>query len=582
MQDITFLTFHGTWLCHGAGANALCHRPILEAEPKFVPLRLGRDEAGAFVGAAPKDAPAFADISVGPGLYPQTASLRRGGRFVTAESDGSVSIQGRHCLKWESFLPLEADAVAMLKHILASSWTLPGLGLVAPAASRLAPGFLLCLGRLEIDLLKGVPRAAADGSGRLAFTPRAPGAGPLMAERVRPVARPAGRPAIYIVPRGNTANRALQYLTAEAMRAEVPEAEIENIQLPEWGRLLAQPPPPPARAARTGRNRYRIDIPGLADCLRRKVVDSVIIDGFTFNLDQYPPRATAKRLLGETPGGADARGFGPRELVCSVRGGEILRGVHPNYLPLPPGYYRMLAEHSGLDLVFFGQIAEDAYSHALREAFPRARFIPCRNPGYDFDMLRRSVHLAPAISSFSWLAAWLSDAETVYLPVGGMFNPVQAVDLMFLPLEAPEYRYVLLPYAKMFDIRLDPGRFARQQARLEDQARFIDAAAAGEIARRAAPLGLGRALVGGFDPQFYTARYPDAAEAVSRGRSALDHYMHHPARPHRQPLDFDPGFYIERYPDAAMEIAEGRYASPLRHFMSDGWRRGYAPTPKPT
>ncbi len=181
--------------------------------------------------------------------------------------------------------------------------------------------------------------------------------------------------------------------------------------------------------------------------------------------------------------------------------------------------------------------------------------------------------------SFSWLASWLSEAETVYLPIGGMFNPIQSADLMFLPLDAPEYRYVLLPYAKMFDIRLDPERFARQQARLGEQARFIDAGAAGEIARRAAPLGLGRVMVGGFDPDFYTARYADAAEAVRKGSSALDHYLHHNARQTRQPLDFDPGFYIERYPEVAMEIAEGLHVSPLRHFMSVGWRRGYAPTP---
>ena len=507
LQDITLLTFHGTLLCHGRGAKALRHRAVSEIDPKSPPLRLQRDQAGTLAGASPEAALALADVAIGPGLYPHTVSLRQDARYASAEPDGSVSILGRRCLRWESFLPLDAEALSLLRRIIGSSWLLPGLGLVTPAAIRLASGFSLCLGRLEIDLLKEFPSATEAGPDRLVLRPRRPGSSPVTAERARPAARSAGRPTIHIVPRGNTANRALQYLTAEAMRAECPEAGIENVQLPEWGRLLAQPAPPAARAAHTGRNRYRIDIPGLADCLRRKVVDAVIIDGFTFNLDQYPPRALAKRLLGETPAGAAARGFGARELVCSVRGGEILQGVHPNYLPLPAGYYRMLAEHSGLDLVFYGQLADDAYSRSLREAFPKARFIPGRDPGYDFDMLRRSVHVALAISSFSWLAAWLGEAETIYLPLGGMFNPVQSVDLMFLPLDAPEYRYVLLPYAKMFDIGLDPGRFARQQARLAEQARFIEADAAREIVRRAAPLGLGRALVGGFDPDFYTARY---------------------------------------------------------------------------
>jgi hypothetical protein len=571
--DITLLTFQGTLLGHRQG-NALVHRALLATDQGFRPLHLQRDETGALTAASPEAIAALGEVTFGTGLYPGTVSLRRNSGYASAEPNGDVSLRSRRCLKWESFLPLDADAVALLRHILDGSWMLPGLGLITPAAIRLAAGFSLCIGGFEIDLLQELPRAEAGG---LVLTPRQ-GASAI-ASRVRCAARATGRPVIHVVPRGNTANRALQYLTAEAMRAGFPEAAIENVQLPEWGRILAQPAPPLARAARTGRTRYRIDVPGLADCLRRQVVDAVIIDGFTFNLDQYPPRAVAKRLLGETPDGAEARGFGARELVCSVRGAEILQGVHPNYLPLPPGYYRMLAEHSGLEPVFYGQLADDAYSDALRREFPKSRFIAGRSPGYDFDMLRRSAHLAPAISSFSWLAAWLGEAETVYLPVGGMFNPVQSVDLMFLPLDAPEYRYILLPYTKMFDISLDPGRFGRQQARLAEQARFIDAEAAGEIARRAEPLGLGRALVGGFDPDYYVSRYPDAAVAVRQGRSALDHYMHHAARQRRQPLDFDPVFYLERYPEAAMEIARGLHASPLRHFMAVGWQRGYAPNP---
>ena len=270
----------------------------MDQDPKFPPLRFGRDETGAVVSTSPNATLALADISIGPGLYPQTASLRRKELYAAAEPDGDVIILSRRCLKWESFLLLDEGALSLLRHILVSSWMLPGHGLVTPGAIRLASGFSLFLGRFEIDLLKNMPRANLDGPDRLNLTPRRPGLSPVTAARARPVAPAAGRPSIYVFPRGNTANRALQYLTAEAMRAEIPEAQIENIQLPEWGRLLPQTAPAAARVARTGRNRYRIDIAGLADCLRRKVVDAVIIDGFTFNLDQYPPRAAAKRLLG--------------------------------------------------------------------------------------------------------------------------------------------------------------------------------------------------------------------------------------------------------------------------------------------
>ncbi len=155
---------------------------------------------------------------------------------------------------------------------------------------------------------------------------------------------------------------------------------------------------------------------------------------------------------------------------------------------------------------------------------------------------------------------------------------MQHPDQTYLPIDDPAYRFVLLPYAKMFDAVADPARFARQQALLGEQTRFVEAAEIAALLARAEPLGRGRVLVGGFDPQFYAARYADVAATLSE-QSALTHYLHHGAAEGRLPCAFDADFYVEHHPEAAMEIAAGLHPTPLSHYMAAGWRRGYAPPP---
>jgi hypothetical protein len=61
----------------------------------------------------------------------------------------------------------------------------------------------------------------------------------------------------------------------------------------------------------------------------------------------------------------------------------------------------------------------------------------------DFGVLRASRHLCVAISTFSWLAAWLSEARTIHLPVAGALHPRQRPDMDLLPVADPRYRFHL-------------------------------------------------------------------------------------------------------------------------------------------
>jgi hypothetical protein len=383
---------------------------------------------------------------------------------------------------------------------------------------------------------------------------------------------------IHILHTGNFGNRALQYLTAAGIQSHAPGATIHNIILPECG--IWQPAYINDRANTVATHRGWLDIAGYADCLTRGVVGTIIVDDYPFHLQNYPARRDARALIPPLPGGQNATGFGPEDLVCSIRGDEILRAAHPDYLPLPPAYYRMLARRTGKNLVFFGQIGDDAYSYALRRAFPAARFIASGGADYDFEMLRRSVHIAPSVSTFAWLAAWLSHAEKIYLPVCGFLNPVQHAEMLFLPLDDETYEYTLFPYAKAVDLFAEPARFFLQQDVLARAMRPITAEELRQVLLRMRGFHLRRPYVAGFDADFYLACNPDVRAALGTGLpSALQHYVYAGFPEGRLPMRFDSGYYATAYPDAALAIAEGHFADSLHHYQAVGYGRGYQPVP---
>src|SRR6185437_3810679 len=119
--------------------------------------------------------------------------------------------------------------------------------------------------------------------------------------------------------------------------------------------------------------------------------------------------------------------------------------VHPDYTLIPVEFYTALVAETGLRPVFMGQIGANSYIERLRRAFPDARFIPSRGPLRDFEIIRRSRNVIVSVSTFSWLAAWLSDADRIFLPMTGFYNPAQFPEIDLLPLHDPRYRFYLFP-----------------------------------------------------------------------------------------------------------------------------------------
>jgi hypothetical protein len=239
---------------------------------------------------------------------------------------------------------------------------------------------------------------------------------------------------------GYLGNRMFEAMLAHAIAERIPGLAVSGDALPEWN--LAPPDLPlPARHVKLAG--HRIDIPHLAYLLREGIVDGIESTALGFRMDLLPPRTTAERLF---PAGlAQGVAFGADTLVISIRAAEILGPRHPSYRPLPIAFYARLIEETGLRPAFVGQIGDDPYSDALRARFPRAEFLPSQGAMADFATLRSARHLCLSLSSFAWLAGWLSQAETIHLPVAGLYHPKLRSDIDLLPVADPRYRFHLFP-----------------------------------------------------------------------------------------------------------------------------------------
>jgi len=395
---------------------------------------------------------------------------------------------------------------------------------------------------------------------------------------------------IWINPLGNFGNRALQYLAAEGIRQFIPGATIRNVRLPEVGIFEPGKMPIGEDSILVGYPHQRLDSKGLAERLNDGSKSAIILSCFAQHIDNYPPRELARSLIPHSPAVDEVQRFGRNILLCSIRSSEILTVGHPDYVPLPPSYYKMLAERTGLELVFFGQIPDEPYCNNLREAFPNQQFIAGKCPAYDFEVLRGSVNIAPSISTFAWLAAWLSNAEQVFLPVCGLYNHGNSPEQEFLPLSDASYRYVLFPATHSVNIQVDPKRFWLMQDNLARGARWITAEELSEInARRSYFVSNYRAGTLHNDSisskrvplkrrigNSFEERMPYVIHAFEKGFYKTARLLKHSGLlVSSEQLIMNRANYLLDYPDAAIAISEGYFLDTYDHYCRVGRSLGY-------
>jgi hypothetical protein len=382
---------------------------------------------------------------------------------------------------------------------------------------------------------------------------------------------------IELHPQGNLANRMIQLLAAKSLSKMLPDARIVSTRLPEWNIEyehvdLRQN----EKIIKTSLGQV-ININGLMKEAYAHPQLRIIFQSHAQRIEYMPPIDQCRRdFVADESVGAE---WGEDYIVCPIRGAEILDGHHPNYVLIPIEFYREIFEKTRLKPVFMGQLANNHYCNALRSCFPDAIFSESYGTISDFETIRKSKNVVVSVSTFVWLAAWLSNANRIIMPVSGFYHPMQASTAALLPYNDDRYEFYLFPinYAVSVD-RLNLAHKA-----IESLWRKMPTEMLQELMHRAPrwPQKIENYLRK-FDHEFYLQKYPDIAKAVEHGVfcSAHHHYEKHGFKENRSAFPLDRVFYSQNYSLAALEVGQGDFLNLEHHYIEVGEKRGYMPINK--
>jgi hypothetical protein len=243
-------------------------------------------------------------------------------------------------------------------------------------------------------------------------------------------------PVLRIDPVGQLGNQMLQYMIALKLADAVAGLELCGYDMPLWQLSRPAPADYPADAVRHEGN--YTPMRQIARYLRRGLIQHLTLGALGMRLANLNDVSYYRRVF--DPANADeVEPFGPGHIVINVRGAEILGGLYADYGPVPFSFIDQVIAASGARPVLLGQLGDDRYTTEIRRRYPDAIVRPSRGALNDFETLRRSKQIAVAVSTFSWLAAWLSEAETIHFPVSGFFHPRQRPEYDLLPSNDGRY-----------------------------------------------------------------------------------------------------------------------------------------------
>ena len=239
------------------------------------------------------------------------------------------------------------------------------------------------------------------------------------------------------------ANLMIRHMVGTKLADFLPGLTVSNIDLPYWNIQLPTLPPRHGDRVCALTAEQHVPFEHLKYLREAGMMTRIEWHGYGQRLENFPARVVCRDLFR-----ADRRigvDLPDDSLLCPIRAGEILDAIHPGYTIVPVEFYEEIVERTGLTPVFMGQLADNDFVRKLRSRFPKARYLPHNDALADFQTIRKARNIVLPVSTFAWLAAWLSEAIYIALPVFGIFNPRLFALHDLLPIGEERYDFYQFP-----------------------------------------------------------------------------------------------------------------------------------------
>lgn len=332
---------------------------------------------------------------------------------------------------------------------------------------------------------------------------------------------------------GNLGNRMMQYISASYFINIFPGSSLANIYLPEWKI---------EHKDLDANDLAKLNILDINDSFSNpeEVIEKIKlfkpdVVNFTGYLqkiflfgscDFWSAKFVNKEYVDLS--------FSEKEIVINIRSNELLYGLW-QYPIIPIEFIKKVIRETKLNPVFVGQMEDNAYCDEIRECFPNARYINHVSPMFDFEVLRRSINSLVAISTFSFIANWLSNASKIILPIYGFYNfPASYGEIDLIPIGDKRFSYYLLP--------------------------FIG--------------GISEAKMQSISEEISIRSFPVSENYIKKIKSRFALFEQNDVN---EKIYVNNSWYLSKYLDASMDISKGFYKDSKDHFLRRGIWEGNMP-----
>ena len=382
-------------------------------------------------------------------------------------------------------------------------------------------------------------------------------------------------PVVEISSMGNIGNRAIQFLAASKIVEEIGRGKITGYHMEEFGYSAIENSfncPPHQEIKITPDELFNID--QIKSIVNFQNIKKIRFWHYGQRMEYLPNLEKCRNLISKQTE------YFPKleknDLLINIRGGEILEGV--DFYPfIPYSFYKQILAKTRLNPVFMGQTDHPAVRSELKRHFPAAKIYGSLGVQHDFDFIRSADNIVISVSTFSWLAAYLSEAQNIYMVMAGLFNINHMKNIDLLPVNDARYHFYLFPFVfgqSYPDIirHYNKNEFS---SFLEVDHDYVQGM---KDEKFKLPRNFEKEI-SLFQEYFYGLKYPEykIAHDSNESLSPIDYYRKYGFQKKHVPHFFHEAFYMHRYVDAAIAVSLGQYDDAYHHYTAVGHSKGYLP-----